>query len=84
LPHDLEIATVNGGESRSQYHTPLAVAKFRGKRKKINSGYFVATPHAFWGRISPCLQVFFFLNYVRTFILEEACLKTETDPDHKT
>jgi hypothetical protein len=44
LPHDLEIAIVNGGESTSQYHTPLAVAKFTGKRKKIKSGYFIATP----------------------------------------
>jgi len=44
LPHDLEIVTVNEGESTSQYHTPLAVAKFPGKRKKIKSGYFIATP----------------------------------------
>jgi len=36
LPHDLEIVTVNGEVSRSQYYTPLAVAKFTGKRKKIN------------------------------------------------
>jgi hypothetical protein len=35
LLHDLEIVTVNGGESTSQYHTSLAVAKFRGKQKKI-------------------------------------------------
>jgi len=46
LPHDLEIVTVNGGESTSQYHTPLAAARFTGKRKKINSGYFIATPHS--------------------------------------
>ena len=45
LPHDLEIVTVNGGESTSQYHTPLAVAKFTGKQKKIKSSYFTATPH---------------------------------------
>jgi hypothetical protein len=45
LPHDLEIVTVNGGESTSQYHTPLTVAKFTGKQKKIKSGYFIATPH---------------------------------------
>jgi len=45
LPHDLEIVTVNGGESKSQYHTPLAAAKFTGKRKKIKSSYFIATPH---------------------------------------
>jgi len=43
-PHDLEIVTVNGGKCRSQYHTPLAVAKFTGKRKKIKSRYFIATP----------------------------------------
>jgi len=35
LLHDLEIVTVNGGESTSQYHTPLAVDKFTGKQKKI-------------------------------------------------
>jgi len=35
LPNwDLEIVTMNGGESTSQYHTPLAVAKFTGKWKK--------------------------------------------------
>jgi hypothetical protein len=28
LPHDLEIVIVNGGDSTSQYHTQLAVAKF--------------------------------------------------------
>jgi hypothetical protein len=44
LPHDLEIVTVNGGDSTSQYHTPLAVAKFTGKQKKIKFGYFIATP----------------------------------------
>jgi hypothetical protein len=43
LLHDLEIVTVNGGDSTSQYHTQLAVAKFTGNRKKIRSGYFVAT-----------------------------------------
>jgi hypothetical protein len=45
LPHKLEIVTVNGGESTSQYHTPLTVAKLAGKWKKIKSGYFIATPH---------------------------------------
>jgi len=45
LLHDLEIVTTNGGESTSQYHTPLAVAKFTGKRKQTKSGYFIATPH---------------------------------------
>ena len=44
LPQDLEIVTVNGGESTSHYHTPLAVAKFTGKGKKIKSCYFIATP----------------------------------------
>jgi hypothetical protein len=39
LPQDIEILTVNAGES-----TLLAVAKFTGKRKKIQSGYFIATP----------------------------------------
>ena len=34
LPHDLEIVTVNKGESTSQYHTSLAVGKFTGKRGK--------------------------------------------------
>jgi len=43
--HYLETVTVNGGESTSQYHTPLAVAKFTGKWKKMKSGYFIATPH---------------------------------------
>jgi hypothetical protein len=37
LPHDLEIVTVNGGDSTSQYQIPLAVAKFTGKRKKLIS-----------------------------------------------
>jgi len=34
LLHDLEIVTVNGGESTSQYHIPLAVAKFAEKWEK--------------------------------------------------
>jgi len=34
LLHNLEIVTVNEGESTSQYHTPLAVAKFTEKRKE--------------------------------------------------
>ena len=38
----------------------------------------------FGGRISARLQVCFFLNYVRTFVLEEACPKTGTDPVPKT
>jgi len=44
LPHDLETVTVNGGESTTQYHTPLTAARFTGKRGKIKSGYFIATP----------------------------------------
>jgi hypothetical protein len=34
LSHDLEIVTVNGGDSISQYHTQLTVAKFTGNWKK--------------------------------------------------
>jgi hypothetical protein len=34
LPHDLEIVTVNGEESPSQYRKPLAVFKVTGKKKK--------------------------------------------------
>jgi hypothetical protein len=34
LPQDLEIVTVNGGESTNQYHTPFAFAKFAGKWEK--------------------------------------------------
>ena len=45
LSHDLEIVTVNGGDSTIQYHIPLAVAKFTGKQKKIQSCNFIATPH---------------------------------------
>jgi len=45
FPHDIGIETVNGGESKDQYHTLLAVAKFTGQQKKIKSGYFIATPH---------------------------------------
>ena len=44
LLHNLEILTVNGGESTSQYHTLLTVAKFTGKQKKIKSSCFIATP----------------------------------------
>jgi hypothetical protein len=43
--HDLEIVTMNGGESTSQYHAPLAFVKFTEKQKKIKSSYFIATPH---------------------------------------
>jgi hypothetical protein len=44
MPQDLEIVTVNGVEGTTQYHILLAVAKFTWKRKKIKSGYFIATP----------------------------------------
>jgi hypothetical protein len=44
LLHDLEIVTVNGGDSSSQYYTQLVVAKFTGNRKKMKSGYFIVTP----------------------------------------
>jgi len=44
LPHDLGIVPVNGEEGTNHYHTVLAVAKFTGKREKIKSGYFIATP----------------------------------------
>ena len=44
LPCDLEILTVNGGEKLSRFNTQLTVANFTGKRKKIKSGYFIATP----------------------------------------
>jgi len=47
LLHDLEIVTMNGGESTGQYHTLLAVAKFTGKRKNIKSSYFITTPRTF-------------------------------------
>jgi hypothetical protein len=40
LPCNLEIVTMNGEESTSKYHTPLAVAKFTGKQEKIKSGCF--------------------------------------------
>jgi len=55
LPHDLEIVTVNGVESISQYHTPLTVAKFTGKRKKIKSGYFIATPLSLEFTVGLCI-----------------------------
>ena len=35
---------MNGGEKISRYNTQLTVANFTGKRKKIQSGYFIATP----------------------------------------
>jgi hypothetical protein len=38
LLHDLEIVTMNGGDSKSQYHTQLVVGKFTGNQKKIKSG----------------------------------------------
>jgi hypothetical protein len=45
LLHDLEFVTMSGGDSTSQYHTPLAFVKFTEKQKKIKSGNFIATPH---------------------------------------
>jgi len=47
LLHDLEIVTMDGAESASQYHTPIAIAKFTGKQKKIKSGYFIAIPRIY-------------------------------------
>jgi hypothetical protein len=44
LLNDLEIVTMNGGDSTSQYHSLLTVAKFTAKQKKIKSSYFIATP----------------------------------------
>jgi hypothetical protein len=32
--HDLEMVTVNGGESTSQYHTSLALASLQGSGRK--------------------------------------------------
>jgi hypothetical protein len=52
LPQDLEIVSENGGESISRYCTPRAIAKFTGKRKKIQSGYFIATPRNLLGLIT--------------------------------
>jgi len=64
LTHDFEIVTVNGGERTSLYHTQLAVAKFTGKRKKIKSCYFIATPGIYIlqlksnvGRVKPDKQL---------------------------
>jgi hypothetical protein len=62
LLHDLEIVAVNEGDNTSQYHSPLAVATFAGKWKKMESGYFIATPRIYsvnfnhntnfrWGKI---------------------------------
>jgi hypothetical protein len=51
LPHNLEILTVNGGDSTNQYHIQLTVAKFTGNRKKIKSGYFIATPRTSYAGI---------------------------------
>jgi hypothetical protein len=62
LPHDLEIVTMNGGESISQYHTPLAVAKFTGKQKKIKSCYVIATPRILYSPIL-CFGLISFMGY---------------------
>jgi hypothetical protein len=49
LPHYLEIVTVNGGDSTSQYRTPFAAAKFTGKQVKIKPRYFLVTPRTtYW------------------------------------
>jgi len=63
LLHDLEIVTVNGGESTSQYHKQLPVAKFTGKWKEIKSGYFIATP-------SICQQCFILKQILKTINIE--------------
>jgi len=49
LMHNLEIVTVNEGESTNQYDTQLAVAKFTEKREKNKSGYFIAMPRIHMG-----------------------------------
>jgi hypothetical protein len=36
LLHDLEIVTMNGGDSTSQYHTLLIVANLQGSGKKLS------------------------------------------------
>ena len=65
LPHDLETVTLNGGESTSQYHAPLAVAKFTRKRKKIKSGYFIDTPRILYN---------FFVAYFETPSVSQICV----------
>jgi hypothetical protein len=57
LLYDLEIGTVNGEESTSQYHTPLPVAKFLEERKKIKSVYFIATPRSLLLILFPILTL---------------------------
>jgi hypothetical protein len=36
LAHDLEIVTIDKGESTSQYHTPLNVAKLHIEKEELN------------------------------------------------
>jgi len=36
LPHDLEIVTVDEGESTNQYHTALTVAKLHIEKGELN------------------------------------------------
>jgi hypothetical protein len=36
LPHDLEIVTIDKGESTNQYHTPLTVAKVHIEKEELN------------------------------------------------
>ena len=64
LPYDLEILSVNGGEKISRYNTQLTVVNFTGKRKKIQSGNFIATPRVRGvGCSNPrCFCTFVFLN----------------------
>jgi len=73
LPHDLKIVTVNGGQSTSQYHTQLAFAKCTGKRKKITSGYFIATPCTFFfnSGLETLLYLHFGVWYVVTDVLDK-------------
>jgi hypothetical protein len=41
-----------------KHHTPLAVVKFTGKRKKIKSSYFIATPIFLFLRVPfRCAQI---------------------------
>jgi hypothetical protein len=74
LLHDLEIVTVNGGDSTSQYHTQLTVAKFTGNQKKIKSGYFITTPHVPQFLTSKCMGAdfihFMLINYPLHLIID--------------
>ena len=67
LPHDLEIVTVNGGESTSQYHTLLAVSQVYREAEKIKSGYIIPTPRVF-RHITPttCVNVWLSMPWRHT------------------